>query len=494
KEMMNIVNMLFMNKEKPPFLVLLGAQLLSVVGDSFGQRCSRVSFKHSPRHMMIGLCLMTAIQMFVIFSILQLALPVSITGAIYINNVKVPCFEQLDVQGKIEDCTLPPNSNCTVIPCKSQGPFSMFHSIALHPFLLCNGAFNIIYYNGEVMLYKEPLGLLFLVIAALSSTFLINPLNKIFGQPINQPIPPLIYVFGILGSILSVIEFSPKPLVTSKDGTANIQNADEQSPQGLINDVEEDNAGKTGKYDESVDYSYDKKDEDHEYPIIKSLQNETDPLLNDNVVIIPQPDSPYVKKDWKYWLSIVGRVAMMSLRILIPMMLLCLANALWMETSLFYNNDFRVNAFGYNSLDQILLPFYLFPFMLIVDFIPPLKKVILTEEDASESLLTAIKNTWTETKHWKNLGSLFLYRFLINSRAIIYFYLAIEYDLTLVYLELTLIRVVLNWIGAVILNLLVPKFINATAEERRKTFLPVNIILKCAGTAGVVASLIILNK
>ncbi|EFA81826.1 hypothetical protein PPL_05058 [Heterostelium album PN500] len=446
---------------KPPIYIMLAAQLLSVVGDSFGQRVSRVNFKHSPRHMMIGLCLMTAIQMFVIFSILQLSLPTSISGAIYINSTKVDCFYQLDVEGKIEDCTV---QNCTEIPCKSQGPFSMFRSMKLHPFLFANGAFNIIYYNGEVLLYKEPLGLLFLVIAALSSTFLINPLNKIFGEPINQPIPPLIYIFGILGSLLSVIEFTPKPLITSKDQTES-------------NDK---------------DTLLDKNDSfiEQEYSEDKKVIEEKSRLINDSPA---DQDSPQQKKDAKYWLKTVGNVFLRSLRILIPMLLLMLANAIWMETSLFYNDQFRVNAFGYNSIDQVLLPFYLFPFMLIVDFIPPLKKLFLTEDDAKENMLQAVKGTWKETKY-TGLITLFMYRFLINARAIIYFYLAIEYDLTLVYLELTLIRVVLNWLGAVILNLIVPKFIDATAEERRKTFYPINIVLKCLGTGGVVASLIILNK
>eukprot|EP01133_Synstelium_polycarpum_P018866 gene18866-22566_t len=371
---------------KPNFGILLLAQTLSVIGDSFGQRCSRVNFKHSPRHMMIGLSLMSALQMFVIFGILQLALPTSISGAIYIDNVKVPCFEQTDVQGHIMNCTV---LTCTEIPCKSQ-------------------------------------------------------------------------------------EITPKlKALTTKDEASEIANEKKDEHEIPID-----------KEDSDDEVTYDKKDEDHLYP--KRTVDERSSLINDTIILpVDYPE----KKDRKYWLSFAGRMALRTLAVFVPMTLLCFSNALWMETSLFYNNEFRVNAFGYNSIDQILLPFYLFPFMLLVDLIKPIKQLFLTEDDSKETFLEAIKATWKEC----SLINLFIYRLLINSRAIIYFYLAIEYDLTLVYLELTLIRVVLNWLGAVFLNLIVPRFINATAEEKKKTFYPVNIVLKCLGTIGVVASLIILN-
>jgi hypothetical protein len=82
--------------------------------------------------------------------------------------------------------------------------------------------------------------------------------------------------------------------------------------------------------------------------------------------------------------------------------------------------------------------------------------------------------------------------------------LAVNYDLTVVYLELTLIRVLMSWLGAILVTLAIPKyvvgkvynirFIGTTPEERKATFSPVNIVLKCIGTAAITASLILLNK
>ena len=39
----------------------------------------------------------------------------------------------------------------------------MFRSLQQHPFLLINGVANTVYYFAESMLYREPLGLVFLV-------------------------------------------------------------------------------------------------------------------------------------------------------------------------------------------------------------------------------------------------------------------------------------------------------------------------------------------
>eukprot|EP01132_Coremiostelium_polycephalum_P004995 gene4995-6219_t len=368
---------------KPNFFILLAAQAISVIGDSFGQRCSRVNYKHSVRHMMIGLCLMTSIQMFIIMGILQLALPSSISGAIYIDNVKVDCYYELDVEGKIMDCT---PTNCTQIPCKSQGPFSMFKSIALHPFLLTNGLMNIIYYNGEVFLYKEPLGLLFLVIAALSST----------------------YLFGIAGSILSVIEFKPKskPIIENNviiENPSPINNSqeDQEENQNLLNndeenisiDTDEDDHNNNNNNNENNNENNGKEiiyDKDEEYQIIHRH------LPHDSLSKIEQQEN--ISRDWSTTIKNT----------------LLRANALWMETSLFYNDQFRTNAFGYNSLDQVLLPIYLFFFMVIVDIITPLKKLFLNEEDQKENLIQACKTTWKES----SLINLFIYRLLINGRAI----------------------------------------------------------------------------
>jgi hypothetical protein len=59
----------------------------------------------------------------------------------------------------------------------------------------------------------------------------------------------------------------------------------------------------------------------------------------------------------------------------------------------------------------------------------------------------------------RGFWTLFAYRLLTNGRAIAYFYLAVMYELDKVYVELTLIRIVLSWGAAMIISALVPNFI-----------------------------------
>jgi hypothetical protein len=78
------------------------------------------------------------------------------------------------------------------------------------------------------------------------------------------------------------------------------------------------------------------------------------------------------------------------------------------------DNQYNVNAFGYNSLDQGLLPFYIIPWLFITDFVKPIKRVY--EDNVEETFIEAVKNTWKEL----SFPTFFLYRyfsvevFLIN--------------------------------------------------------------------------------
>jgi len=131
--------------------------------------------------------------------------------------------------------------------------------------------------------------------------------------------------------------------------------------------------------------------------------------------------------------------------------------------------------------------------MLIVDLIGPLKRCYESPEDQKETFWQAIKQTWNECKY---LGfvNLFLYRGFINSRAMIYSYLVVMYDLNQVYLQLTLIRGVLSWIGALLLLLIIPKFIGADASERQTVLYWPNLLFKTLGTVAVVTSFVLLSQ
>jgi len=381
--------------------------------------------------MMIALCVMSSLQMLVVLGILQLALPASITGAVYINGDQIACNQT--------NCDATVNCTTVTVDCPSQGPFSMFQQIYDHPFLLVNGVVNLLYYTGETMLYREPLGLIFLVTASLASTFLLNPINLILDQPTDAPLPASVLVPGIIGALLCVIEKREKETV-SKPALAD------------------------------------------------ALLDEPSSFLSEPVESINQPLITVVVGKRSKW-ETVRFYLKSSLRVFVPFSMLAVTYALWFVIQKYVDNDYHVNAFGYNALDQGLLPFYIFPYLFVVSLWAPVKQFYEDDENMNETFWESIKNTWKES----NLLTLFFYRLFINGRAFAYFILAVNYNLTVVYLELTLIRVIMSWLGAIVVCLLMPKFIGATPEERKATFKLINLALKFLGTGCVVASLIVLN-
>jgi len=318
----------------------------------------------------------------------------------------------------------------------------MFQQIWKYPFLLLNGVLNLAYYTGETMLYKEPLGLVFLVIASLASSFLINPTLYIIGQPTSSNIPWYVMTLGIIGALFCVIERKPTRVEDPND-TIKIPT----SAQG---------SRFTSAYD--------------------GINNIQAPLLPKEIEI----DTSLKSRMATIFLS--------SLRVFLPFILLSFTYALWFVIQRTVNNVYHVNAFAYNSLDQGLLPIYVFLYLALTDFFIPFRKCYEEPENYEERFLQSIKSSW----HEASLVNLFVYRFFINGRAIAYFFLTVNYDLDLVYLELTLCRVLFSWFGALILTCF-PQFIHTTLEEKKTTLSPFNLVLKFIGTTAIVLSLILLN-
>ena len=81
----------------------------------------------------------------------------------------------------------------------------MWRSMWLHPLLWLNGVQSIVYYVCEVILYHQPLGVVLIVVAALTSSFVIVPLEAVFGI-IDHAVDYRVMVLGILGSLLCIME------------------------------------------------------------------------------------------------------------------------------------------------------------------------------------------------------------------------------------------------------------------------------------------------
>ena len=85
----------------------------------------------------------------------------------------------------------------------------MWTKVIQHPFLWWNCLINIGYYVGEVLLYQEAFGLVFLVLASLTSSFCVAPLEGMFGiVDSTVPLAVLLLVSRLIESLYIFIQNS----------------------------------------------------------------------------------------------------------------------------------------------------------------------------------------------------------------------------------------------------------------------------------------------
>lgn len=185
-------------------------------------------------------------------------------------------------------------------------------------------------------------------------------------------------------------------------------------------------------------------------------------------------------------------------KVFFPFCMLSVSYSLWFITQKAFNSKFRVNVFGFTALEKVLSPFYMWPFLLIIDFLGPVKRCFHSSSvtDMEESFPSAVRGMFKQASANKGRGWLmvFLYRFFINTRSIGYFYLSVMYDLQLVYLQLTLIRTLLGWVSAIVVCVIFPKFISLSPAEKFNVLHPGNLTSKFIGSLLVIVALILSKK
>jgi len=72
----------------------------------------------------------------------------------------------------------------------------------------------------------------------------------------------------------------------------------------------------------------------------------------------------------------------------------------------------------------------------------------------------------------------------------VYFYWGVKYNLAVVYLELTLTRIIVSWVVALVVCILFPSFVLLTHEEKLRTFSPVNVSCKVLGAVFILTALV----
>jgi len=533
----------------PSVWYLIGTQAMSTIGDAFGQRSLRAVFGGKRRHMLIAVAFVSATQVALLLGAFQIFAP-TLTSIVYAGRTEQPCYQQVDVEGMspcyCNQSTLPssfiegycnstshpiqPLPNCTEIACPSQGPGSIWYSIYLHPLLLLNGLQDVLYYIGEIWLYREPLGLVIIVVAALASTFIINPIGEALGLRGTTSIPPAVLVLGIVGALLGTIEVPPpagqtlaqmyryifcceckkgrgksgrkggeevEKLLTGSASEPDEEGGKERGREGVINGdtvrVERRGSG-------SVRGSRREGGEREEGS--SSEGKEETRLIRDgsNYALLTQLENGgagHAKGDQLKVGNTKKAKIMWALRCFFPFFLLSITYCLWFVTQKVFNDVYRTNVWGYTSLDQVLLPVYMYPSIFLLGLCKPFSYAVTSKTEENENFAQAFRATFREmftASKGKGFFTVFFYRLLLNVRAMIYFILSIQFDLSTVYMELTLIRVIMSWAVALVLSALIPKFLMISKEEQRSTFAPINIIIHVAGTVMVVIALWIFNQ
>eukprot|EP00758_Cryptobia_borreli_P012383 Tbor_TRINITY_DN5741_c1_g1::TRINITY_DN5741_c1_g1_i5::g.20960::m.20960 len=400
--------------------------------------------------------------------------------------------------------------------CFPQGPLSIPKNLLFCPMLLINGVMKIFYYTGEASLYKHPVGVLLIVLSALASSFLIAPIENIFHLEGADQANVWAALCGIVGAVLCLVERTPPQVVCEAATQESCENSgvDEGVVEDSSKEIQSENTDIPLGTRSEENQTTEEEETEVKHPTPKAIivneqkalfiDNNNDPspytiLTLDVHFLMKEPRFPKTpRKDCslKYMKYILHKI-LSFLPVLGPFSMLAWAVALYFVLMKYYNNKCAINIFGYNAFDQVSTPFYIFPFFLFVDLIKPIKRIIEEEGiDQEESFLEAFKGMLYDliiTSKGLGLLHVFVYRLLINGRALIYSYIAITYDLSSSYLMLTLIRVLVSWVVSVIIILFIPCFIQATHEERRKVKDWVNVLLKIIGTVAVIGSLVIMK-
>lgn len=437
---------------------------------------------------MIGLIAVSSVQMFVVLSIIQLALPET-TTIIYekVNGTTVDFCSQPENRGDDR--------------CFAQGPLTIYRALDLCPLLLVNGLLNIVYYLGEASMYRQPLGVLMLVLAALTSSFIIAPLQEWFSLDGAKQVSGAAIALGVFGAVCCLVERtppSPPPVFVSDRMTDDepVPSSASLRIQGLVESDEDISSSAGGdslpRFSSAAAETAPLNSTDNHR---SSFGSRGDSLSNGkNSRSSGRPTKVNVPC-WTPRVRAVWARAKTILPLFGPFLMLSFAYALYFVIMLLYNDRCKINMWGYNAYDQVTFPVYMFAVFFMVDSISVCKRNIRWDERQDESMIESCKVCFKELTDNRCAGlvNMFVYRLLINARAVAYTYITVQYNLSSSYLELTLIRVVLSWMASLVLVLLLPAFIQSEQLEQQKLKDWLNLLLKVVGTCAIVGSLIIIH-
>lgn len=443
------------NSSYPPMWIVLILTCGAILSDAACQIASRKFLKGSLRRVLIVMNILSTCVILVVLLSFELS-GVGFTKLIYNNNEKIECFKGVPVGSFCDQRHNP----CWPVACPSQGPWLMTGMLIAHPVVWLVGILAPAYYLAEVFLLQQPLGVALKPLASMTGVICLPLASVIFGLDELDTLRSWKFwfsaVLGLLGTMLCTLEFK---FLEKYQRVPEHSDATEASPERI-----------------------------ERFPQLE--------LTNPQVRELENPPTNSKRLESLKYLSVLG--AFVSL---------ALVGSVWNVLQKFTASEYAVNAFTYASLDQVLGPVIMVGLLMVIDPIGCLRKVVLSPQDQKETFWQAVFSTLCCCGSGRGKGTndlsgrdaavaailLLLSRLLSTTRILVYFYLTVNYDLALVFLLTTLLRVVLSWMWAFSSVIFCPKFVEIKSEEKDRILDRRGLAAKVFGTFIIAIVLLILN-
>ena len=154
----------------PPIGIVLATQSLGSLADVFAQREVRVVHLTCNTRSVISISIYSALQAFVVLTIVQLALPQAITDG--------------------------------------QGPLTIWKPMSEHPAAVLLLTFiNVPYWLALCVLFQLPLGGVLVVLSYLLAGFMVGPISLALGLEDAAPPDPLAIALAVIGVVVAITQF-----------------------------------------------------------------------------------------------------------------------------------------------------------------------------------------------------------------------------------------------------------------------------------------------
>lgn len=340
------------------------------------------------------------------------------------------------------------------------------------------------YWIALIYVLREPLGVILVVLAFLLASFFIDPFQQIVGMPPERTLEAGAVVAAILGTLLCITEL-PAGAADQLLSTAWWRGAVSSPCTALRALVGPAATGAYSRLGTPPHGAAESRGDAHTtVPPSRSSSDEEGGL---------QPMEVEGSADQLHAVSCAH-----TLTVAAAFAVLALTAGIGIVVTTYFESKAGLNMFGYAAIDQILLPVTSLPVAWALYQSPTLLRAlgepeaVLEQRQSREnpSGLTfwgVLAQTWRETQ-WLTLVP---FRGLMFAREFVFFYLATAFpNVNAVYLEMTLVRVVLCWVAALLACTYLKEWVGVTAAEAASTLHPLNFALKVVGSVCIVLSIL----